>query len=312
MRYDVEIIDKAVKILKNDGVVAIPTETVYGLAASITSDVGLNKIFSTKERPFFDPLIVHVNSKDMAKSLTIEWTDVCDKLADAFWPGPMTMVLKKDSKKVSDLITSGLDSVGLRIPNHKLALDLISKVNIPLAAPSANKFKKTSPTSASHVQDEFGGEVFVVDGGECSIGIESTVLSVKENSIEIYRPGMLTKEDIEKVLNDNSIEVKYTQSPVAPGQLEHHYMPKIPIIISWDNKLDEKQIQKKSILTNPFTWKLDNNFEIIARKLYSEFRIAQDQNYSCIILEVNSDYTKDDKFRGILNRISKAKSLEFK
>ncbi len=138
-------IKKAADLLKSGDVVAIPTETVYGLAGSIESEKGLHKIFSTKERPFFDPLIVHVNSIDMAKSLTSSWDAACEALAQAFWPGPLTLALKKN-EKVSDLITAGLDSVGLRFPSHPVAQEVIKAVGSPLAAPSANKFMRTSPT----------------------------------------------------------------------------------------------------------------------------------------------------------------------
>ncbi len=187
--------DLAIDILKNGGVVAMPTETVYGLAGDVEQETAIKKIFSTKERPFFDPLIVHISSIEQAKKLTTQWDETCEKLAESFWPGPLTLILPK-SDLVNPLITSGLNSVGLRWPNHALAMELISNFNLGLAAPSANKFKKTSPTSKEHVEAEFGNNVFVLDGGKCEVGIESTVAGVFKDRIEIYRPGMISLEDI--------------------------------------------------------------------------------------------------------------------
>lgn len=302
-------IDKAIELIKNHEIVGIPTETVYGLAGSIYSDIAINKIFTTKERPFFDPLIVHINSTNMAKELCIGWNEICDTLSQNFWPGPLTIVMKKN-KNVSDLITSGLDSVGLRIPNHPITLELIEKSQTPLAAPSANKFKCVSPTSRQHVIDEFGDAVFVLDGGECEIGIESTVVSVIENRVEIYRPGMITKEMIDEALSEFDIQSVYQSSPVAPGQLEHHYMPKIPIILLWEQEITVID-NKKFDISNPYIWSLIEEPSHIARNLYAKFRIAQDENFSCIIIKLKKEMKENTNFKGIINRLSKAKSAQF-
>jgi L-threonylcarbamoyladenylate synthase len=171
-------ISVAVEKLINGEVVGIPTETVYGLGAVISKSDAIKKIFTTKERPFFDPLIVHVSGVEQAKELSLDWSAAADILAQEFWPGPLTLVLPK--KNVSDLITSGLQTVGVRCPDHKIALEIIEKVGEPIAAPSANRFGKTSPTCKKHVLEEFNDAVFVVDGGDCSVGIESTIISVLE------------------------------------------------------------------------------------------------------------------------------------
>lgn len=303
-------IQKAVDLLKADDIVAIPTETVYGLAASIYSEPGLKKVFAIKERPFFDPLIVHVADQEMAKDLTLQWTEICAVLAEAFWPGPLTMVLKKNSK-VSDLITAGLDSVGIRCPNHPVALEVIRKFDAPLAAPSANKFKRTSPTKKGHVLDEFGAELFVLEGGQSEVGIESTVAGIFEDRIEVYRPGMITTEQIEKALAAKglSLPVTLAESPVAPGQLKHHYMPSIPIVLCWGNQ-SEKLEQLGFHSKKSAEWELENNPEMVARKLYSFFRKAERDGKEFIQIIVNPDFRRQSEWSGILNRLEKAKTRE--
>lgn len=222
---------QAIELLKKNQVVAIPTETVYGLAARISSDLALNKIFETKKRPFFDPLIVHVTSIDQAKTLCLSWNPIMQCLAENFWPGPLTLVVPK-TKIVSDLITSGLTTVGLRCPRHTLALEIIEGVGEPLAAPSANLFGQTSPSHADHVISEFNNRVPVVDGGPCSVGIESTVLLVQNNQISILRPGQVTELMIEEALAQDHLEFQWTKSvdkKLSPGQMKHHYMPSKPL-----------------------------------------------------------------------------------
>lgn len=306
-------IEKAIELLKSGEVVAIPTETVYGLAASIYSEIGLQKVFSVKERPFFDPLIVHVSDVEMAKPLTSDWSVTCQVLADAFWPGPLTLVVPKSSE-VSDLITSGLNSVGLRCPSHPIAKKLIQEAGFPLAAPSANKFKRTSPTKRSHVLDEFGDSVFALEGADSEIGIESTVAGIFKDRIDVYRPGMITPEMISQALAKAGINipVNVTQSPVAPGQLKHHYMPKIPVVLSWDNKtpnLEAFELESSKV----FTWDLSDSNEapeLAARKLYSLFRDAEKNGKQGILIHLPSSYKTKSEWAGVLNRLDKAKTFE--
>lgn len=305
-------INQAKILLLSHEVVAIPTETVYGLAARIDSEAGLKKIFSTKERPFFDPLIVHVSSIEMAKTLTTHWNEMASQLAKAFWPGPLTIILPK-SDIINPIITSGLEFVGIRMPRHKMTLELIEKLGTPLAAPSANKFKKTSPTKASHVYDEFRDEVAIIDGGDCQVGIESTVLQIFENEIVIYRPGDITAQMIEEVLKDPSIKIHYGKSPVAPGQLEEHYRPKAPVVLidettdlaTLSMRLKEKEIPT----TNALQWKLPDDASIVAREIYAKMREFSDQQASVIIFEMDSRFYQDEKWFGIINRLTKASSL---
>jgi len=232
-------IDEAIFLLNSGQPVAIPTETVYGLASKIDSAYGLEQIFKIKARPFFDPLIVHVSSIDQAKSLSLNWNCIADSLSSHFWPGPLTLVLEK-SNKVNDLITSGLTSVGIRMPNHPIALKLISACG-PLAAPSANKYGRTSPTRATHILEEYQGCIPVVDGGPCEIGIESTIIKVhSDREISILRPGMISQMQVELALSRAGITCSWINSKkeISPGSMKHHYMPSIPLIITLKQKTD--------------------------------------------------------------------------
>lgn len=245
-------LEKAEALLASGEVLGLPTETVYGLAARIDLPQAIEKIFKVKERPFFDPLIVHVSSLAMAETLVTEWKPSYQVLAEAFWPGPLTLILPK-SLKVNDMITSGLESVGIRMPRHPLALRLIEMVQVPLAAPSANKFGKTSPTSVEHVQAEFQYEnVFVLDGGLCDIGIESTVLWMREEQglvkLSILRKGHVLKSDIEKILIDKNIKFEFLEKidkRESPGHMKHHYMPAAPLIVCLDVNRDQVSIRNE-------------------------------------------------------------------
>lgn len=310
---------QAKELLLNGEVVAIPTETVYGLAAWIKSEAGLRKIFSTKERPFFDPLIVHVDSIIKAKTLTSDWTIVHEILAKSCWPGPLTLISKKRDS-VNSLITSGLDSVGIRCPQQDLTLKLLATIEGGLAAPSANKFGKTSPTLASHVFEEFGNDVPILDGGSCQIGIESTVVGIEKDNKEwkvlIYRPGHFTAQTLQKILSAHDIKAKvlYAESPVAPGQLKHHYMPNIPLVIvpenfQWD--LKKKIIEEKfgKSFQQPAYWNLDPDPRLASRELYQDLRKFSKEGHDLILLRKNKSFDSED-WHGIWNRLDKAKSLE--
>ena len=293
------MINEAKELIINEDVVAIPTETVYGLAGSIYSSKAIEKIFKIKERPFFDPLIVHVSDVQMAKPLTTNWSKTCDELAKVFWPGPLTLVLPK-AESVSDMITSGLPSVGIRCPNHPVALDLIKSANTPLAAPSANKFTKTSPTSKEHVRSEFGDDVYILDGGQCEIGIESTVIGVFDNEIKIYRPGMISSCEIKEALTDQKIKVSYQESPVSPGALKHHYMPKKKVTL----------LKEASNLSDISTWIVPTNPQIAARELYSKLRSMDEEDTKEIHIVLDEDFKSLESFKGILNRLDKAKTFD--
>ncbi len=326
--------------------VAIPTETVYGLAARIYDPVALQNIFITKKRPFFDPLIIHVCSIDQAKTLVRSWPREAQILAEAFWPGPLTLVLEKTSQ-VSDLITSGLTTVGIRMPRHELTLKLIEDLGEPVAAPSANIFGRTSPTLARHVRDEFPvGAVSILDGGPCEVGIESTILSLVQGdksmsgvsgfNLQILRQGMLKESEIQNALESkglvNSVDFMWRKSgdsaaPQAPGQLKHHYMPTKPLIwVSEPIPLDEilrrvrnsivdlprvvegvQLIKPNKIETAEFL-QLSSSVEVAARELYAEMRRAADTPCDILVFLLRPEHAGSE-WNPILDRLRKAASL---
>lgn len=306
-------IENAVRLLRSGEVVAIPTETVYGLGGWIKSRRGLERIFEVKERPFFDPLIVHVAGIEDAKKLSSRWTEIHQALAKATWPGPLTLIAEKASE-VDALITSGLTSVGLRCPDHPMTLELLRSIDGGIAAPSANKFGKTSPTSAQHVSDEFGETVAILDGGPCRVGIESTVAGVNGNVVEIYRPGFYTSAMIKEILQTAGIaaEVKYSESPVAPGQLKHHYMPRIPLVIvptSFEWEKDQEKIHQllgKRFL-RPVHWEQPEKSELASRELYESLRKFDAQGFD-LILTKKLPHHSTEEWMGIWNRLEKAKT----
>jgi L-threonylcarbamoyladenylate synthase len=224
-------IKTAAAAIRAGKLVAMPTETVYGLAADAFNVDAVLSVFSAKGRPTFDPLIVHVADAQQAWMVAVP-SARAKKLAEKFWPGPLTLVLPKRDI-VPDAVTSGLDTVAVRCPDHPLALELLRACGRPIAAPSANRFGRISPTTAAHVREQFGDEVFIIDGGPCRIGIESTVLLCDPKPI-ILRPGGTTKEALEAALGEKmeTIDPKtYARqlSPEAPGMLAKHYSPRKPI-----------------------------------------------------------------------------------
>jgi len=199
-------ISKAVALLKADKLVAIPTETVYGLAGNIYSEKAIKSIFETKKRPFFNPLIVHIASVKQLEDIVSHVPEKAKLLAKAFWPGAMTLVLKKQSI-IPDLITAGKDTVAVRVPNHPITLKLLKQLPFPLAAPSANPFGSISPTKPEHVARYFKNDIDqVLDGGVCSNGIESTIIGFENDELIIYRLGALAIEDIEAVVGKVTIK----------------------------------------------------------------------------------------------------------
>ncbi|MEM7245091.1 MAG: L-threonylcarbamoyladenylate synthase [Acidobacteriota bacterium] len=227
-----EDLARARAILDEGGLVAIPTETVYGLAARAFDARAVASIFERKGRPRFDPLIVHVAEVGELGRVARSRPAAVDLLADRFWPGPLTLVLPK-AEEVPALVSAGLDSVGVRVPDHPLTRELLSAVG-PLAAPSANRFGRVSPTTVEHVRAELGEEPegpFVLDGGPCRTGLESTVLSLLDDRPRLLRPGGVTLEELEAVLGPvESGVTPATEAPESPGQLASHYAPRTPIV----------------------------------------------------------------------------------
>ncbi|WP_405609722.1 L-threonylcarbamoyladenylate synthase [Polaribacter sp. Asnod1-A03] len=252
-------IQKAITLLTDEKLVAIPTETVYGLAGNIFSEKAIKSIFSTKKRPFFNPLIVHVPSITSLEEIVIHIPEKAKLLANAFWPGSMTMVLKK-SDKIPDLITAGKDTVAVRVPNHPLTLELLKQLPFPLAAPSANPFGSISPTKPEHVERYFKNDIeMVLDGGSCTNGIESTIIGFENDEPIIYRLGALALEDIEAVIGKVLIKNKKEQSPDAPGMLARHYAPATKTLLVDDISIEIKHHLGKKIGVLSFSNSLNDN-----------------------------------------------------
>ena len=218
-------IAQAAELLRSGRLVAFPTETVYGLGANALDESAVRRIFEAKGRPYSSPLIVHVASIEMARELALEWPQKAGTLARRFWPGPLTIVVPKNSK-VPDIVTAGLPSVGLRMPAHPVARALLDSAQIPVAAPSANRFTELSPTRAEHVRT--GLADMILDGGQCTIGIESTVISLTDSAPKILRPGMISKTQIEEAIGP----VEAGGGAESPGQHPRHYSPKTRLILA--------------------------------------------------------------------------------
>jgi len=217
----------AAERIRAGALVAFPTETVYGLGTDATDASAVSRIFQVKERPSFDPLIVHIAERDALDDLASEVPAPARKLIETFWPGALTLVLPK-TKKVPDIVTAGLGSVAVRMPKHDVALQLIKAARVPIAAPSANRFGRVSPTTARHVADQLGDDLLIVDGGATPIGIESTVVSFLEERPELLRPGAVTLEEIESVIGAVSVP-REGRETIAPGRSARHYAPRVPL-----------------------------------------------------------------------------------
>ncbi len=307
-------LDRAVFALRSSEVIGLPTETVYGLAASIESEKGLKRIFEIKERPFFDPLIVHVSTFKQAQSLTTNWSPLADYLARKFWPGPLTLILPKQ-KHVNSLITSGLDTVGIRMPAHDMALEVIKRLGHPVAAPSANKFTKTSPSRAEHVRDAFP-DVLTLDGGACEVGVESTVIRVSDELIEILRPGAVTQEALTEELKKwgQPVQIIRSISQASPGHLEHHYMPEVPLIILSESNLKkswQKEVEAKlnRAFSQPKKLNLSHEARLAARELYSEMRLTVESGADLIYV-IKAEAFTGGFWDAIWDRLTRAATLD--
>ena len=290
-------IQKAIGLLTNEQLVAIPTETVYGLAGNIFSEKAIKNIFSTKKRPFFNPLIVHVSSVEVLKSLVTHIPEKARLLADAFWPGPMTLVLQKNNT-IPDMITAGKDTVAVRIPNHPVTLELLKQLPFPLAAPSANPFGSISPTKTTHVEQYFRNDIQqILDGGSCSNGIESTIIGFKNEDPVIYRLGAIALEEIENIVGEISVKNKEEESPNAPGMLARHYAPLTQTFLVDDISSVVKKYSGKKIGVLVFKESLNDpslteitlskigSMQEAASKLYDSLHELDGKNLDVIIVE---------------------------
>ena len=226
-------IRKAAEIIREGGLVVFPTETVYGLGANALDASAVKKIYALKGRPGTSPLIVHVANIEQARALAREWSEDAEKLAREYWPGPLTLVVPKQPV-IPGEVTAGLPTVGLRIPRHPVALELLRLTGVPIAAPSANRFTQLSPTSAEHVREAFGADTpFLLDGGPCEVGLESTVVAVSGDGLEVLRPGMAFVEDA--VASKEPEETAHR----SPGQHKKHYSPRTRVLLVSHGRLPQ-------------------------------------------------------------------------
>jgi L-threonylcarbamoyladenylate synthase len=311
-------IAKAIQILENEDVIAIPTETVYGLAGNIYSEKAIRKIFEVKKRPLFNPLIVHTHSIEKVEEMVLEFPEKARILAKNFWPGSLTLLLKKNSS-IPDLITSGKDTMAVRIPNHSVTLNLLRHLSFPLAAPSANPFGSISPTTAEHVESYFKNAIeMVLQGGECANGIESTIVGFEENEAIVYRLGSIPLEEIEAVIGEVRLINKKEISPDAPGMLARHYAPKTKTHLASDLHVFLSQFPNKKIgvlvLSQEITSKNIGALEILSIKgdlkeaasnLYRALHQLDKLNLDLIVAERMPDYGLGKSINDRLERATK-------
>ncbi len=279
-------LERAKKIIENNIVIGVPTETVYGLAGNAYSDVAVKKIFKLKKRPSLNPLIVHYkNLNDLKNDVILNKT--FSKLYSNFCPGPITFILKKNKKsKISAIATAGKKTVAVRIPRHKVIRNLLNKLKVPLAAPSANISSKLSPTCANDVVEEFGKEIkFVLDGGQCKIGLESTIIDLTGQPA-ILRPGSVTNEKIQKVIRKKIFTKKFPKLIKAPGQLKLHYSPGMPVKMNRQfAKKDQALIcfgKKFKSVKNHFNLSKNGSLKEAANNLYKTMRKIKKGNFKSI------------------------------
>ncbi len=239
-------INKAVKILNDGGIIALKTETVYGIACNANNIFSIEKVYNLKKRPFFNPLIIHVNNLEMAKKIAV-FDDLSKKIAKYFWPGPLTLILpRKKNSLIEDFAVAGLNTIALRIPNSKVFQKVIKKFKKPIAAPSANPSGYISSTNAKHVLDSFGRNIeLIIDSGKSYFGLESTILDTTKKKLFITRQGIIPPEIIKKIVGTNieiSDNLKKKNRPISPGQTKRHYAPNTPL------KMNVKSPQKGDAL----------------------------------------------------------------
>lgn len=293
----IDEINIAAQLLIEGKVVAIPTETVYGLAANAYDENAVKQIFEIKQRPFYNPLIVHIKSIDYLEQIAKDIPAKALELAKHFWPGALTLVLPKKDV-IPNIVTADKETVAIRVPSHPITLQLLNHLDFPLAAPSANPFGYISPTKASHVQNQLGSKIpYILDGGSCEKGIESTIIGFENNEPVLYRVGAISKEEIEKYIGKIEIKNNATSKPEAPGMLKNHYSPKTKLIVS--NTITASINEHKNnnvgfLLFSNSTIQLkekfiqlseNNNLEEAAQNLYAAMHELDAMGFDFIIAE---------------------------
>jgi L-threonylcarbamoyladenylate synthase len=289
-------IERAAQLLRAGRLVAFPTETVYGLGANALDPEAVSRIYAVKRRPATSPLIVHVASSEMARSLVAEsfgWPETAERLTRKFWPGPLTLVLPK-SHAIPMNVTAGLPTVGLRMPSHPVALALIRAAGVPLAAPSANRFTELSPTIAEHVRQSLNGDVdYVLDGGACDVGIESTVLSLAGTQPVLLRPGGISRTDLESVTGAiASADAPTGGAHPAPGMHARHYSPRTALFLVLNGELPETgqgiylQQTRRPNRDRVEIHQMPRSAPEYAARLYGELHEADDANVDWIAVDL--------------------------
>ena len=307
-------LQQAIDLLKNGNVVAIPTETVYGLAADASNDVALRQIYAIKQRPTDNPLIVHIADVSQVRNWASEFSPLAQKLAAAFWPGPLTLVLPT-KPHVSSILRGNNPTVALRVPNHPLTLQLLKQSGLALAAPSANKFTQLSPTTAAHVMAGLGDAVPVLDGGACAVGIESTIVAVNGDNWQMLRLGMLPQANIHAVAGVPA--TKLMQAIKAPGQHQLHYSPRTPMqlfssrdaLIKNSHALINANVSVAALLLgagavpNCTYFELNNNANNVAQKLYDTLHKMDALHVEKLLIEAPPNAPE---WLAILDRLTRA------
>lgn len=310
-------LEKAAALLTQGELVAIPTETVYGLAGNALNVDAVAKIFAAKNRPQFDPLIVHVPALSFARNYVTEIPKKAERLAQLFWPGPLTLVLEKKDETIPALVTSGLKTVGFRSPDHPLTRKLLTNLPFPVAAPSANPFGYVSPTTPEHVNEQLGDKIsYILDGGVCSIGIESTIVGFEGGEPVVLRLGGLSLERIEAVTGKLKVQMHSTSNPLAPGQLKSHYAPGKPLKLGkLEELLQEYPAHDSGILSfsrdfnSPYQRILSRsgNMEEAARNLFQSLRDFDKMPIDVILAEL---LPEEGLGRAINDRLKRAAAVD--
>jgi len=307
---DPALLARAAAILRDGGLVAFPTETVYGLGANALDARAVERIFLAKGRPASSPLIVHVDSIEMARSLALEWTELADSLARAFWPGPLTLIVPKQPN-VPDIVTAGLPTVGLRQPDNPVAAALIREAGLPIAAPSANRFMGVSPTTAEHVLKELGDRVdIILDGGPTRIGIESTVLSLVDDRPRLLRPGMITREEIEVIAGEIEVGAgSFGNAHPSPGLHRKHYSPSTPLFLIDGERLPSGRgayIWITQPLSAEHSQQMPPDATGYAAVLYDTLHQLDERGFDWIAIEKPPDWPE---WAGVLDRLTRASTV---
>jgi L-threonylcarbamoyladenylate synthase len=297
-----ESIQQCAQILRRGGLVAFPTETVYGLGADARNQAAVSRVFSVKRRPVNHPLIVHLANSSMMDDWALDIPATARVLTHAFWPGPLTIILRR-SDRVIDAVTGGHDTVGLRVPSHPVALALLDEFGSGIAAPSANRFTQVSPTTAAHVFTDLGDEVdLILDGGPCRVGVESTIVDLSQEYPRLLRPGGISREALELVLDQPlSMSITNQELTPSPGQHPIHYSPKTRVIVVDRNNIEraaqeysrtEKRMHvfsfqpQPNLLPEANWWQMPMDLAEVARQLYQRLREADATNCELILVEL--------------------------